>query len=167
MKKLIIVFIAAILITACKSQSTISWSNTVVTSICPEKSECIVEVMENKSLLVKSDDTGHLYYNIQDETGKKVVKYTYRTITDPNLMDAGYSETLIFETDSKLSNLNNSGINMQKTKMLLGIQCFCRGKAGFYKIESGKISYANNTLNIQVPGIVEGQTTKEVGISFK
>jgi len=166
MKKIIVVFIATSLFTACKSTITGSWANPVVDIACPEKSECTIEVMENKSLLVKSDDTAHLYYTIEDEPGKKVVKYTYRTITDPNLMDAGYSETLIFETDSKLSNLNNSGINMQKTKMLLGIQCFCRGKAGFYKVESGKISYANNILNIEVPGIVEGQTTKEVAINF-
>lgn len=166
MKYKFVLFLIATTLLACKSQGTASWTDHSIVSMCPEKTECKLEILENKSLLVKSDDTGHLYYQIQDEPGKKVLLYTSRKITDPQLMDAGYSETLIFETDKKLSNLNNTGINMQNTKMLLGIQCFCRGKAGFYKVESGTIKYAKNKLHIEIPGIVEDQKTREVTVTF-
>lgn len=166
MKCKVVLFLALLLLPSCKSQNTASWNNVSITSPCPEKSECKLEVVENKSLLVKSDDTGHIYYQLQDEPGKKVILYTSRAVTNPQVMDAGYSETLIFETDAKNSNLNVSGINMQNTKMLLGIQCFCRGKAGFYKVESGKISYTGNKLHIEIPGIVEDQKTKEVTITL-
>jgi len=166
MKNKIAIVVLAILLVSCKSQNANSWKNASVISSCPENTECTFEVLENKSLLVKSDDTGHLYYQIQDEAGKKVVQFTSSKVTDPQLMDAGYSETVIFETDDRLSNLNNSGINMQNTKMLLGVQCFCRGKSGFYKIESGKMTYTANKLHIEVPGIVEGQKIQEVTVTF-
>lgn len=154
---------------SCKSQknSSATWKNHTIETPCLPKSECTFEILENKSLLVKTDDTNHIYYHLQDTPGKTVVKYTYKTITDPKLKDAGYSEDIIFETDDKLSNLNATGADIQKTKMLFGVHCFCRGKAGFYKIEQGKMSYANNKLHIELPDVIDNQKVKTVTVSFK
>lgn len=55
---------------------------------------------------------------------------------------------------------------MQNTNMLLGVQCFCHGKTGFYKVESRKISYTKSTLQIDVPCIIEDKKTKQVTITF-
>jgi hypothetical protein len=116
--------------------------------------------------LVKTDDTGHVYYNLEDTIGKTVMKYTSRKITDPTLQDAGYSETIIFETD-KGKEFNYTGKDLQKIKMLFNVQCFCRGKAGIYKVEQGSISYKNNKLQIELPELVDSQKTKSVIITLK
>lgn len=169
MKKQILVLLSVIALFSCKSQKSpaASWKNYTLETACLPKSECTFEVLENKSLLVKTDDTNHVYYHLQDTPGKTVIKYTYKTITDPKIKDAGYSEEIIFETDDKWSNLNAGDTDIQKTKMLFGVHCFCRGKAGFYKIEKGNINYTNKKLKIELPEVIDDQKTKTVSISFK
>lgn len=169
MKKQILVFVSVITLFSCKSQkdTSLSWKNHVIETPCPPATECTFEVLQNKSLLVKTDGTNRIYYQLQDTPGKTVVKYTYKKITDPKLQDAGYSEDIIFETDDKLSNLNLTDADIQQTKMIFGVHCFCRGKAGFYKIEKGSINYANKKLHIELPDVIDNQKTKTVNISFK
>lgn len=169
MKKQVIFYLLAVMLFSCKSQkgNSVSWKNYTIENPCPPKTECNFEVLENKSLLVKTDDTNHIYYHLQDSPGKKVIKYTHKAISNPKLKDAGYSEEIIFETDDKLSNLNLSNIDMQNTKMLFGVHCFCKGKAGFYKVESGKMSYINKKLNIELPNIIDDQKVKNITVSFK
>jgi len=167
MKKLSFIILSIMLLFSCTAQKTAarSWKDYTVQSPCPPKSECYLEIIENKSLLVKADDTGHIYYNLEDTPGKNVVKYIYKTITDPKLQDAGYSESLIFETDG--SSFNYIDMDIQKTKMLFNVQCFCRGKAGLRKVEKGIANYDGKKLLIEIPALVEGQNTKQVVISFK
>ena len=162
------IFVAFLLLslTSCITQknAAASWSDYTITSECPEDSSCKLELLEGKSLLVKSDDTGHLYYNLEDAPGKTVVQYTYRTITDAALADAGYSETIVFETDGKPFKYKDA--DMQKAKMLFNVQCFCRGKAGIRKIEHGTATYDGKNLHMEIPGLVDDQKTKLVNISF-
>ena len=167
MKNLLIAFLFAAAAFSCTSQkgSAAAWKDYTITSPCPPNSECSLKITDGKSLLVKADDTGHIYYNLEDAPGKIVVIYTYRTITDPKLQDAGYSESVIFETDGKA--FNYADADMQNTKMLFNVQCFCRGKAGLRKIEQGKASYNGKNLHLEIPGLVEGQVTKIVDITKK
>lgn len=169
MKKQILLYLLVIMSLSCKSQkdTSASWKNNSIETPCPPKTECTLEILENKSLLVKTDDTNHIYYQLQEASGKTVVKYTYKTISNPKLKDAGYSEEIIFETDEKLSNLNANNADIQKTKMLFGVHCFCRGKAGFYKVEQGNMSYVNKKLNIALPNIIDDQKVKNITVNFK
>jgi len=165
MKKLSFIALSLLLLFSCTVQKNAarSWKDYTINSPCPPKSECYLEVLENKSLLVKSDN-GHIYYNLQDNPGTNVVKYIYKTITDSKLQDAGYSENLIFETDGR--SFNYTDMDIQKTKMLFNVQCFCRGKAGLRKVNKGIAKYDGKKLLIEIPVIVEGQNTKKVDISF-
>lgn len=151
----------------CKSANeTVAASSkqTQVTSPCPVQTDCRFEILKDKSLVVKTDDTGHNYFNIIDAPGKTVLKYTHKKITDANLVDAGYSETLAFEIDDTTKDLNLTGTAIQKTKMVLNIACFCRGKAGVYKIEEGILTYKDNMLHIEIPQLVDGQATRTVDV---
>ena len=167
MKKTCLLLIASLFLVYCKAgKETISESMKIadVTSPCPEKALCNFEILKDKSLDIKTDDTGHTYFNLKDAPGKTVFKYTHKKITDPNLMDAGYSETIIFETNSNTKNLNYSGADIQKVKMLLNVQCYCPGKAGIYIIKEGTLNYKDNKLHIEIPQIVHGQKTKIVDV---
>ena len=168
MKKIALLYIVSVVLLSCTTgkNAVISWKNNTIETPCPPQTECRFEALKDKSLVVKTDDTGHIYYNLQDTPGKTVLKYTYRKITDPKLQDAGYSETIIFETDGT-ANLNYSGKDIQKANMLFNVQCFCRGKAGIYKVEQGTMTYANKKLHIELPQIVDGQATKNVTIAHK
>lgn len=168
MKKAILLSLYIIALYGCtaKKSTSLSGKSYTIETSCPEKTDCLFEILENKSILVKTDDTGHVYYNLEDTIGKTVMKYTSRKITDPTLQDAGYSETLIFETD-KGKEFNYTGKDLQKIKMLFNVQCFCRGKAGIYKVEQGSISFKNNKLQIELPELVDSQKTKSVIITLK
>lgn len=167
MKKSSLLLFASLFLVCCKAGNETAVSSLKggeVTSTCPPQTDCSFEVLKDKSLIVKTDDTGHNYFNLQDTPGKTVMKYTHKKITDAKLADAGYSETITFETDGTTEPLNLSGAAIQKTKMVLNIACFCRGKAGVYKIEEGILSYKDNKLHIEVPQLVEGQVTSVVDV---
>lgn len=165
MKNTALLLIASLFLVCCKTgtASVTSLKDAEVTSVCPAQTDCKFEILKDKSLDVKTDDTGHTYYNLKDTPGKAVFKYTHKKITDSNLMDAGYSETIIFESDDAIG-LNHSGVDVQKVKMLFNVACFCRGKAGIYTVKGGTLSYKENKLHIEIPKIVDGQMTRVVDV---
>jgi hypothetical protein len=168
MKNTTLLLIASLLLVCCKTgtASVTSLKDAEVTSACPVQTDCKFEILKDKSLDVKTDDTGHTYYNLKAAPGKTVFKYTHKKITDSNLMDAGYSETIIFESDDAIG-LNHSGADVQKVKMLFNVACFCRGKAGIYTVKEGTLSYKDNKLHIEIPKIVDGQMTGVVDVVVK
>lgn len=166
MKNTALLLIAALLFICCKAGKETAFASlkdAEVTSPCPPQTDCKFEILKDKSLDVKTDDTGHTYYNLKDTTGKTVYKYTHKKITDSNLMDGGYSETIIFESDNAIG-LNHSGADIQKVKMLFNVACFCRGKAGIYTVKEGTLNYKDNKLHIEIPQIVDGQMTRVVDV---
>jgi len=168
MKNIKLVFVS-FLVMACASQKKaidITCANTIV-SECPVEGTCKLEVLKDKSLLVESNDIGKMYYNIQDTPGKTVIRYTYNKKKNPLIQDAGYSEEVIFDTDSDLSQLK-AGVTAIQANLFFGVQCFCRDKAGYYKPKTGTITLKNNILHITLPAdIIENQLTKDIEVSFK
>ena len=45
---------------------------------CPEEGICSVELLNNKSIVLKKDDIGQFYYQILDNAETSVIKYTYQ-----------------------------------------------------------------------------------------
>ncbi|MGQ2983453.1 hypothetical protein [Flavobacterium sp.] len=168
MKKIAFSFLPILLI-ACASKKDMALGadgKPVIHSQCNESGECKIEVLKDKSLDIKTDGTGMLYYILEDTPGKIVVRYTYDLIVPKDVEDAGYTETIIFETDKGFSNLHKA--NPKDVKMLFGVQCFCRGKAGFYKVSEGIIDYSDKQLIIKLPDdIVDEQRLNYALISFR
>lgn len=137
-----------------------------IESPCPEEGECKLEILKDKSLDIKIDDIGKLYYTLEDAPGKVVVRYSYDFTVPKDVEDAGYTETIIFETDNKFSNLDKA--NAKDVKMLFGVQCFCHGKAGYYKVNEGTINYKDERLSVKIPqDIVDGQRIHSINASLK
>lgn len=136
-----------------------------VESPCPE-GDCTFEVLKDKALNIQTDGTGMPYYSLEDMQGKVVVLYTYDRLAPKDVEDAEYKETIVFETDTNFSNLNNA--NPKDVKMLFGVQCFCRGKAGFYRVNEGTITYSGEKLSVKIQdNIVKEQHIHAFTIALK
>lgn len=136
-------------------------------SECPTEGECSVEILRDKSIDVKTDDIGKIYYSLQNAPGKTVIKYSYSKHTDTALQDDGYNEDILFEVNSDYTEFSYTDAALQDTKMLFGVMCFCRGKAGFYKVTEGSVTYNGKNLEIHIPEIVDSQKLKDISIRFQ
>lgn len=117
---------------------------------CPESGICTIELLKNKSLNVKNDEFGKIYYNLEENDTKNVVRYTFEKDKDSTLQDSGYREEIIFEINTNLNELTLSGKKLQETKMLFGRFCYCKGATGYYKIENGTLLLKKEKENISL-----------------
>lgn len=154
MKKSIFILIAAGLITSCQSQQGIEKTSVIVSSTCPEDGECRVEIYKGKSMLIEEDQFGNLFYKVVENPSRNVIKYEYsRIIKDTTLMDAGYREEIVFETDSKFQAVSEN--DPDQMNILFGRFLFSRENTGYFKV-------ANQNLSISK----DGKKTK-VDLKFK
>jgi len=134
-------------------------------SPCANDGNCSFEIIPQKSIEIKTDGFGKIYYELADHPEKIVYRYNYSDkVEDSTLQDAGYREEIIFEADSKTAAFSYEGKNIQLTKMIFGVFCFCRGKAGYYKVNDGKVMKNGNEVVVQIPEIVSAQRTHEFSI---
>ena len=165
MKKL--AFVLSFLLLACSSQKSGNAAITgthIIESDCPPEGNCSFEVLKDKSLLIKTDSFNRTYYEFQDAPGKMVLVYAYNKIKNPAYQDDFYSEEIVFETNNNLSNLKDGG----EHDLFFSVKCFCRGKAGTYRLVAGTASIKNNRLHIKLPeNIIDNQLIKDVVVSFK
>jgi len=138
----------------CKSQKT----NTITApeksmvstiSACPEDGKCTLEIFRNQHLNVLSDEFGTTYYKMVDDNSSSVIRYFYDRNVPKDLQDAGYREEIVFEVKNSETNLSLADNELEKTQMLFGRFCFCRGETGYYKVNEGnlKLTQKENTIN--------------------
>ena len=146
MKRLFFIPLAFIL-SFCKCpKATIAASDkSMIESVCPENGKCTSELLRNKSLNVKADEFGSIYYQTLESNETSVVIYRYDKNVAASLQDANYREEIVFEINNKTQTLSLSGKDLQQCKMLFGRFCFCKGQTGNYKVEEG-------TLNLKQEG---------------
>lgn len=163
--KIITSVFCTILLLACSSKKPISQNKKVacLVSSCPLDGACVLNVLDNKSLTIKNDEFGNLYYTIDEKLNSKVYKYVYSKTPNDNLQDGGYREEIVFELNDSILNQSFLDKQLQSTKMLFGRFCFCRGQTGNYKVIDGNLDIVDNkiTLNFnisEVPQIIKNIT---------
>lgn len=169
MKKSILLSVALLsILSCCNSKKAVSENskglNSAILTTCPENVECSLEVLQNKSLIVKHDDIGAIYYELAEDHEKTVYLYTYKLKTDKQYQDAGYREEIIFEINNATTDFTLTDKNLQTTKMLFGVWCYCKGKAGNYKITKGSFSKKDKEIAINFPSVVADQKITELKI---
>jgi hypothetical protein len=147
-----------------KSQTTF---NAKLESECPQDGTCTIEILENKSIDVKQDEFGSIYYTIEENLNKKVIKYIYKRTVKEDLQDAGYREEIVFEIDVNLKNKTFLNDEIQETKMLFGRFCFCRGQTGNYKVNNGRLVINDNSISLDFKTTKVPQVIKNISISLK
>ncbi len=122
------------------------------------KSEVSVTFLDNSSLIIKEDATGHLYPVIVSGD-RIVIEYKYEEKGEEGTVDGDYSETLHFEISKNTKELCLKDDQLTNVKLLFGKHCFCKGEAGYYYINKGKLKvlkldkeiYFEINFNIEEP----------------
>ena len=118
---------------------------------CPEDGVCSVELIPNSKLDIKKGSLGELYSKIED--GENLVfKFTYTRNKIEGVQDGHYIEEVYAELDPNLTDINIKDNELQNVKFLYNRSCYCKGQAGFYKIENGNFFVKktdSKTYNIQ------------------
>ncbi|WP_447635717.1 hypothetical protein [Flavobacterium microcysteis] len=171
MKKYLLLPMIGLVVSCCStktSQATTSNSKkTRIESSCPEKGVCTFEILQNKSMNVKTDGTGKMYYELEENPDKVVFFYKYSDkIKDTTLKDAGYREEIVFEMNKDYTDFSFSDKGIQSTKMLFGVFCYCKGKAGNYKVNKGSLIKKGSDLQIDIPPIVDNQIITHIKIGL-
>jgi len=139
-----------------------------IESVCAKNGECKFEILENKSLDIETDGIGKTYYKLNESISHDVYRYNYSDIIkDTLLQDAGYREEIIFEIEKNKKEFLFINQELQATKMVFGIFCYCKGKAGYYEVNEGSLKRIKNELSIIIPAIVDNQKTKEIQIKLQ
>jgi hypothetical protein len=150
--------IAALLILAsCSCKKNTTALSASLLSECPKDGDCKIELFDGKTMVVKTTDTGSLYYELEENASKKVLKYTYNRKVKGNIQDASYREEVIFElngNEEKSTFVDNS---LQDTQLLFGRFCYCKGQTGYYKIDSGSLTVSKD----------KETTTTQINLNFK
>ncbi|TPD68547.1 hypothetical protein [Flavobacterium microcysteis] len=171
MKKYILLPIIGLIASCCStknSQATASNSKKAkIESSCPEEGTCSFEILQNKSMNVKTDGIDKIYYELEENPDKVVFLYKYqKKIADKTLQDAGYSEEIVFEMNKDYTDFSFSDKRIQSTKMLFGVFCYCKGKAGNYRVTKGSLIKKGSDLQIDIPPIVDNQIITQIKISL-
>ena len=131
-------------------------------SNCPEDGICSIEVIKNKSIVVKTDDFGSNYYLLEDHENTSVIYYKYDRNFEKDLQDAYYKEEIAFEVSNDVNQLNLTDEELQGTKMLYGRLCFCKGQTGFFKVTKGTLKYTKKGNEIAVDLDFENQKGPQI-----
>lgn len=169
MKKAILLSVVFVIVSSCcNSKKAIAAENknkqAQILTPCPEEFECTLEVFPNKTMIVKTDGNGRTYYELEDLAQKTVYLYTYKLKTDNKYQDAGYREEIIFEINNSDKDFSLTDKELQNTKMLFSVWCYCKGKAGNYKITNGSFSKKGKDISLDFPAVVDAQQVKKLKI---
>jgi hypothetical protein len=158
MKKTIVFLSLGLLIACCASKKEVVLNKSekvAVESNCPQDGKCDIELISNKTIVLKTDENSQLYYLLTDDNTKNVVIFRYNRNVPEGIQDATYREEIVIEIDKKSGEAINS-------KSLFGRFCFCKGQTGYYNIkdeitqvvQNDKTSYRLKFKIQEVPQII-------------
>jgi hypothetical protein len=143
MKKILFIFLLLPFTYCGAKKSSFSSKKELIANLqsdCPEDGTCTLEVLRNKSLEVKTDEFGSNYYELIDSETTSVIYYKYNRQAKGNLQDGNYTEEVLFEISNAFDQYSYANEELQKVKMLFGRLCYCKGQAGYFKVNEGTLS---------------------------
>lgn len=145
MKAIILSFIFFILSCNCMDRANGGKKTNEITRIlssnCPDDGICKLELHKNKTIQIKKDNIGKLYYNLVDSEKKSVVYFEYSRNVNKDIQDASYREEILFEIENNTSLKELTNNDLKQANMLFGKHCFCRSEAGYYIVHNGSLNY--------------------------
>lgn len=161
MKKALFLLVIMVSFASCKCKTVAleQTQNHTITMLndCYPNAKCSVDVFKDSALVIEKDEIGKLFYTLVSKKGSTVYQYQMTENKDEKYMDGGYREEIIFELPSNFKNGTISGKEILETKPLFGVFCYCKGKAGYYLINEGKITKSGEKISVEISKMVEGQ----------
>jgi len=118
--------------------SNTSKHNNLMKTECPVEGECSIQLLKNKQLLIKTEETtGNLYPKIT-AGNNLVIEFNYTKASPENIADGTYSETIHFEIPSDFTELKKKNNDLVAVNLLYGKHCFCE-EAGYYAVSEGEL----------------------------
>ena len=111
-----------------------------IESFCPEDGICSITVYPNEKLEILTDETGAIYYKKIADSTTTVFHFQYTRTVQEGIQDGHYQEEVLFEYSNDSVPLYLADQSLQKTNMLFGRHCFCKGQAGFFLVNSGSLN---------------------------
>lgn len=112
--------------------------------ICPEGGTCDLQVVNNKSILLKTVND-KIYYDIKDDSTKITIVYTYSKNIEASEYDGGIQEKIIFEIESKNYQISLQDSSLSQVKLIYKKVNNARAPNTYLPISKGKLVI--NTLN--------------------
>lgn len=154
MKHILLPLILVLSFSCCskKMKPTQPMSYTLESS-CPNDGTCKITIYPNEKLEILTDETGAVYYKKTAASNSTVFHFQYDRTAEEGVQDGQYQEELIFEYSNDSFPLNLTHQSLQKTKMLFGRHCFCKGQAGYFLVNAGSLNLnqtkGQTTLDLQ------------------
>ena len=144
------IFCLIICFDSCKSKSevTSTAATEFASMVCPEDGTCSFEIIENKTLLIKTDNLGSAYPEMVDGS-LYVLKFEYKKHGNANYEDSSYREEIFIELNA--NNLETETVDLKDKKLFFARWCYCKGQTGYYKINKGKLAISKiDDKNFQI-----------------
>lgn len=156
MKKLLIFLLSFQMGCASKTLPT----QALLTSDCPAKSECSVQLFVQKSLEITTGN--HTKYELKDNPNTNVVVYKLRKIAKTNVQDADSREEIVFEYHTKTNSLQLTDGQLQSAKMLFGRFCYCPGETGYFQVNKGRLLIDGQKATLEFSVTQVPQITRKI-----
>ena len=170
MKKILslLIILSALWSCKCKKNAIENDAKNKITEIkdCTKNAKCTQEILSESGLVIEQDVTGKPFYAIAEKKGTTVYRYIMSQNQDQQYVDGGYREEIIFELPSDFKNGTISGKQILETKALFGVFCFCKDKAGYYKINEGKITKTKESILVEFSPVIADQKVTSITISL-
>jgi len=136
------------IISSCSVKNNLPVENYKSTNY-PADGVCTIEILKNKTMVVETNEDSTMTYTVADDTKHSVIRFQFKRNSDQSEHDGDYREMNVFEIDNAISSQVLADEELQNVKMLSGIFCFCKGKAGLHKVNKGKLDlYINKSGKI-------------------
>jgi hypothetical protein len=141
MKPIIALISMSFLITlaSCGHSKTVPQDTIVLKTTALQNGKETLALLKNKRIDTATVN-GYLTYQIKDNPTTDVVQCIYEKEVDKGQVDGGLKEEVLFEIPKGDLALALTDSDLQKTKMLFGRYCFCRGQNGISKITAGNLN---------------------------
>lgn len=107
---------------------------------CPSEGNCTISILKNKKIVVQRDEINGISYTLENDEVSSILKYSYNKQRLKDAVDDSYTEEVIIPFEHAKDNLELKDNELKQRNILFGKHCYCKGEAGYYLIEKGKLS---------------------------
>lgn len=150
-----------------KDEMTTNIRSVTLESGCLPAGECAFEVMQQTKMDFKIDSAEMLYPEFVDDMHTNTIKFSYNEDTDKELVDGHYREEVYFEVKNGTKEMDLENMELTDVNFLYGRFCYCKGSAGYFKVDQGNLTMNDGKLTIEFANGQVPQKLKQITASYK